>query len=312
MNRILVADPIHEKGLELFRGNPDFQVEIRPAMDEETLCREIPEYHGLIVRSTTRVTRRVIEAGKNLRIVGRAGVGMDNVDVEAARERGIETVNAPTGNVRTAVEHTFALILALARNVPRGDRRLREKRWNRGELKGFELEGKTLGIFGLGKVGSGVAKLAVCFGMNVVGADPEVPPQRIRELGIEPADPDAVLSRADVLTLHLPLTPQTAGLIGPQALSKMKRTTVLINTSRGEVVDEKALIEALREKRIAGAALDVYAREPLGDSPLLDLPNVVLTPHIGGLTEEAHIRVAEEVCRRVIRFFGLTKEPPES
>ncbi|HIQ04491.1 MAG TPA: phosphoglycerate dehydrogenase [Anaerolineae bacterium] len=297
--RVLVADRLAEAGLALLR--PQVQLDVRTNLSHDELLSVIPEYDALIVRSRTQVTAEVIAAASRLQVVARAGVGVDNIDVEAATRAGVLVVNAPTGNVVAAAEHTIALLTALARRVPQADASVRHGEWQRGRFMGVELRDKRLGCIGLGRVGSLVAERAKGLGMQVVAYDPYISSDYAANLGVELVPLEVVLRTADFITLHLPLTEQTRGLIDARALIKVKRGAYLINCARGGIVDEGALLQALNDERLAGAALDVFSQEPPpADSPLLRHPNVILTPHIGGSTTEAQERVAMDVAEQVL------------
>ena len=297
--RVLVTEPLSEAGLVLLRA--DFQVDVREDLtDPEALAGAIGPYDALIVRSQTRVTARVVEAAERLKVIGRAGIGVDNVDVEAASRRGILVLNAPQSNVVSAAEHTMALLLTQARNIPQAHAALRAGRWERSRYQGVELAGKTLGIVGLGRVGTLVAQRAMAFGMRVIAYDPYVTRERARELGVKLMPSlDPLLVQSDFVTLHLPRTPETEGLIGARELSLMKEGARLVNTSRGGIVDEEALAKAIEAGHLAGAALDVFAREPPGDSPLFHLENVVVTPHLGAATVEAQDKAGVQIAEMV-------------
>ena len=260
------------------------------------------EADALIVRSQVKVDAALIAAGPKLRIIGRAGVGIDNIDASAAERAGILVVNAPDGNTIAAAEHTFALLLALARHVAKGDRSVRDGAWARAELKGFELRGRRLGIVGLGRIGRAVAARAAAFGMVLLGADPAVSPQDAASAGVRLLSLDQLLQESDVVTLHTPAVGATP-LIGAAELAKMQPHAVLINVARGSLVDERALAAALTSGGIAGAAIDVFATEPPKDSPLLTAPNTVFTPHLGAQTSDAQVAVAREVAERICDFF---------
>ena len=298
MPRVLVADLVAEDGLELLRG--EAEVETRTGLEPSELMQLLPQFDGLIVRSETKVTGDVIAAGSRLQVIGRAGVGVDNIDVEAATARGIAVVNAPSGNIIAAAEHTMALILALARNVPQAHQSLAEGQWKRSAYVGVEVRAKTLGIVGLGRVGSEVARRAHSFGMRLVACDPFVSGDYASTLGVELVTMDKLLAESDFVTLHTPLSDSTRPLVGRQELDKMKAGARLINVARGGLVDEKALVEVLEQGRLAGAALDVFATEPPGKSPLLGHPRIVVTPHLGASTEEAQREVAVEVAEQVL------------
>ncbi len=303
MTKILISDRVAEDGVRILKDS-GFEVTYTPGLKAPEVLAAIPGYEGLIVRSGTKVTKEVIEAGTSLRAIGRAGIGVDNVHLETASRRGIVVMNTPFGNVASAAEHTFGLMLSLARNIPRGDATLRQGEWKRSALVGTELEGKTLGVVGLGKIGGEVAHFAKAFHMKVMAYDPYLSRERAAELGIELAHLDALIENADFFTFHVPLNDKTRGLIGTEQFKKMKRTARLVNCARGGVVSEAALVSALKEGLIAGAALDVYEKEPLDPkSPLLDVPNLVLTPHLGASTEEALLKVSVDVADQFIRFF---------
>src|ERR687891_1094662 len=296
--KVLVTEPLSDAGLELL--GRDFQVDVRLELADGDLKQEIAPYDALVVRSQTDVTSDVITAGSNLKVIARAGIGLDNVDVEAATRRGVMVVNAPQSNILSAAEHTLALILASARNVPRADAALRSGRWERERFQGVELHGKTLGIVGLGRVGTMVAQRALAFGMRLIAFDPYVSRERARDLSIELIpDLGALLVQADVVTIHLPRTAETEGLIGERELGLMKEGARIVNTARGGIIDEAALAAALRSGRLAGAALDVFAEEPVTDQPLFELPNVVVTPHLGAATREAQDKAGEAIAEMV-------------
>ncbi len=300
LGRVLVCDPLDERGLRLLEEFAS--VDVRTGLSEAELIEIIPAYDAMIVRSGTRVTAAVIEAGKRLQAIGRAGVGVDNIDVEAATRRGIIVVNTPTANTIAAAEHTIAMMLALARQIPAADASLREGRWDRKRFIGVEVRNKTLGVIGLGRIGTEVAKRAQGLAMEVIAYDPFVSAEHASRFGIQfTTDLDEVLRRADFVTLHTPLTETTRGLIGERELALMKPTARLINCARGGLIDEEALLRALDEGRLAGAALDVFAQEPPPpDHPLLRHPKVVLTPHLGGSTREAQASVAEEIAQQIL------------
>jgi D-3-phosphoglycerate dehydrogenase len=295
--RVLITEPIDEAGVRLLQE--EHEVVLRPDCTPEELLRLIPDFEALVVRSATRVTAEVIAAGRRLQVIGRAGVGVNNIDVEAATARGIVVVNVPDGNTIAATEHTFALLLALARHIPDAVASLRAGRWERQRFVGMELRGKTLGIVGLGRIGQEVARRALAFGMAVVGYDPYLPPERAEALGVRVAPLDEVLRAADVLTVHTPLTPQTRGLIGARELALLRPGALVLNCARGGIIDEAALYQALASGHLGGAGLDVFAEEPAVGHPLLGLPNVVATPHLGASTREAQSVSAVEVARYV-------------
>jgi D-3-phosphoglycerate dehydrogenase len=253
-----------------------------------------------IVRGATRVTRRLMEAAPRLRWIARAGAGLDNIDLTAAKERGIGVLNVPGANAVAVAELVLGLLLGLFRHVPAADASMRRGEWEKSRFMGRELRGKTIGIVGLGKIGRAVAQRARAFEMTCVGHDPLVSDADVRALGVEPLPLDALIARADVLTLHVPLTAETKGMIGPQAIARLPRGAVIVNAARGGLVDEAALLQALDSGALAGAAFDVYAEEPPKGSPLLAHPRVVLTPHIGAATVEAQEAVGEEIVRLLL------------
>ena len=296
--RVLVTEALSDVGLDLLRA--DFTVDVRPELATGDLAAAIGEYDALVVRSQTQVTPEVLASADRLKVVARAGIGLDNVDLDAATKRGILVVNAPQSNIVSAAEHTLALLLALARNIPRADASLRAGSWDRSRFQGTELLGKTLGVIGLGRVGVLVAQRAAAFGMKVIAFDPYVPKERGRELGVEIVPSlEALLVAADVVTIHLPKTDETTGLLGARELALMKPGARLVNTSRGGLVDEEALAKALEDGHLAGAALDVFEHEPPGDSPLLRLDQVVATPHLGASTSEAQDKAGTSVAEMV-------------
>ena len=298
--RILVADQISPEGIEILKGGAE--VDVRTGMTPDELAGTLPLYHGLVVRSQTKVTRDALEKASQLRVVGRAGVGVDNIDVEAASERGIVVVNAPTGNTISAAELTVALLLALARNVVSADQSLHRGEWKRSSFVGVEIRGKTAGVIGLGQVGAAVARRLRAMEMNVLGFDPFVPAERAQMLGVELSGLEALLERSDFVSLHCALTPDTRHLLGTKQIRRMKQGARLINAARGGLVDEAALLEALDSGHLAGAALDVFEEEPPGKgNPLLNHSKIVTTPHLGASTLEAQEQVAVDVAREVLQ-----------
>lgn len=297
--KVVIAEAIAEAGVQALAADCD--VDVAVGMGRAELLARMGDAQALLVRSGTRVDAELIAAAPELKVVGRAGIGVDNIDLEAATGAGVLVVNAPQANVISAAEHTLALLLAQARNVARADVTVRAGRWDRASFQGVELHGKTLGVIGLGRIGTLVAQRALAFGMRLIAYDPYVSDDRARRLGVElAATLDDVFAEADFVTLHLPKTRETEGLIGADAFAKMKDGVRIVNTSRGDILDEEALAEAIGSGKVAGAALDVFAEEPLGESPLRDLPQVVLTPHLGSATREAQdkagIAVAEAVA----------------
>jgi D-3-phosphoglycerate dehydrogenase len=295
--RILVADPLAEDGLDRLRRAGE--VTVVSQLAEAELILRIPEFDALVVRSETKVTALVLEAGRRLRVVGRAGVGVDNIDVPAATRKGILVVNAPRGNIVAAAEHTIALLFALARSVPQADASVKRGEWTRSKFVGTEIRGKTLGIIGLGNVGSEVAKRAHGLEMEVVAYDPVVSVERAELFNVELVALNDLLERSDFVTIHVPLVDANRHLIGAPELALMKPTARLVNTARGGIVDEAALLAALESGKLAAAAADVFENEPAGDSPLFKLPNFIATPHIAASTVEAQVSVAFDVAEEV-------------
>jgi D-3-phosphoglycerate dehydrogenase len=295
--RVLLADPISDDGLGPLLGDDRFELVER---DDEDIADQLADVDAVIVRSGTTLTRALIEGAPRLRVIGRAGVGVDNIDIDAATERGVAVLNAPSGNTTSAAELTFALLLSLARRIPAADRSMRSGEWDRTSFRGMELHGKTLGLVGAGRIGAEVARRARAFGLRVVAYDPYLSDERADTLGLVVAPLDHVLEEADILSLHVPLTEATENLIDAGALARMKPGAFLINASRGGVVDEAALVDALRAGRLGGAALDVFADEPPAtDHPLRGMEGVVLTPHLGAATREAQRSVAQEIAGAV-------------
>ncbi|HJR24644.1 MAG TPA: phosphoglycerate dehydrogenase [Acidimicrobiales bacterium] len=298
MARILVTEKIADSGLERLRA-AGHEVDVQQGLDPEALLEAVRGAHALIIRSATTVTSDVLAAGRDLVVVGRAGIGLDNVDVDAATAQGVMVVNAPQSNILTTAEHTMAMLLAQARNIPQAHAALVAGRWERSQWEGVELADKTLGIVGLGRIGKLVAQRALAFGMRVVAHDPFVAPDRARQINVELLELDELVATADFLTLHVVKTPETLGMIGADLLAKAKPTLRIVNVSRGGVVDEVALADAIREGRVAGAALDVFATEPTTQSPLFDLPQVVVTPHLGASTAEAQDKAGDTIAEQV-------------
>ena len=300
--RILIADPLNDKGAGILKDG-GLNTDTRPGLTEDQLCEIIGQYDGLIVRSATKVTPKVIEAGRRLKVIGRAGVGVDNIDLKAATKAGVIVENTPLGNITSAAEHALALLFSSVRNIPRADRELRAGTWNR-KLTGVELTNKTIGIVGMGKVGGIVAKVARALDMDILVFDPYLTEKKAEELAVKKCELDALLAASDFVTLHTPLTPETKNLINKDKFKLMKKSARLINAARGGIVNEADLYEALKSGQIAGAAFDVFEKEPLAaDSLLKTLDNVVLTPHLGASTEEAQERVAEDIARQFVEFF---------
>lgn len=299
MARVLVTEKIAQRGLDLMT-DAGHDVDVQEGLSAEQLLAAVQGAHALVIRSATKVTAPVLAAGSDLVVVGRAGVGLDNVDVPAATERGVMVVNAPTSNILSVAEQAMALLLAQARNVPQAHAALVAGRWERSRWEGVELYGKVLGIVGLGRAGSLVAQRALAFGMRCIAFDPYVTAERARTMGVELRSLEEVFAESDFVTIHTPKTPETAGLVGRELLAKAKRGIRIVNTARGGIVDEEALADAIESGIVGGAALDVFANEPPGPSPLFAFDSVVVTPHLGASTEEAQdkagVTIAEQVC----------------
>jgi len=297
--KIVIADKVSPSALKVFGEHSDWTV-VSP--DKDKLAAELANADAIVVRSATFVDDPVMEKAPRLRVIGRAGVGVDNVDLDAATRRGIVVMNTPGGNAVAVAEHTFGLMLALARHLMRADSTMHAGKWEKKTLQGTELRGKTLGIVGLGRVGVEVSRRALAFGMKVVAHDPYVAPSFAQQLNVSMVPLEDLYAQADYITLHVGLTPQTQGMINAEALRKMKKGVRLVNCARGELLNEQAVVEALQSGQLGGAALDVYSHEPLKDSPLMTLPNVILTPHIAGSTNEAQEAVGVQIALQVREY----------
>ncbi|MCE5269788.1 phosphoglycerate dehydrogenase [bacterium] len=297
--RILVADPLSEEGLSVLRRIEGAEIEIKTGLDEAALAEAVAGVSALVIRSGVKVTRRVIESADCLKVIGRAGVGVDNVDLDAATERGIVVMNTPSGNTVAAAEHTWGLLLALARKIPAAAASFKAGKWERGKFVGNELCGKTLGVVGLGRIGSEVARYAQAFRMRVLAYDPFISESRAAEQEITLAPLEELFEKADVVSLHLPVTEETRKLVGVKLLGKMKKSALLVNCARGALVDEAALLAALNEGRLAGAALDVFSKEPPESLDLVLHEKVVATPHLGASTREAQINVGVQIAEQI-------------
>jgi D-3-phosphoglycerate dehydrogenase len=298
MAKVLVSDPIDQAGIDIL--SQVATVDVKTGLTPEQLMQIIPEYDALMIRSGSRITKEIIETGQQLKIIGRAGVGVDNVDVNAATRQGIVVVNSPEGNTIAAAEHAIAMMLALSRYIPDASTSVKRGEWDRKTFIGAEVYKKTLGVVGLGKIGSHVANAAKAMGMKILAYDPFISTERAEQLGCRLVEMDILLQEADYITLHIPKTPETTHLIDAAAIAKMRPTARIINCARGGIIDEAALAEALKAGKIAGAALDVYENEPLGDSPLKSLgKEAILTPHLGASTAEAQVNVAIDVAEQI-------------
>lgn len=299
--RILVSDKLTDEGIEILKNGGKFDVVVQPEISMEELARVIGDFDALAIRSRTNVTADVLRNSGRLKVIGRAGVGLDNVDVPLATEKGIIVMNTPEGNTLSTAEHAISMMLSLVRSIPRADRTMKDGKWDKKSITGQELFGKTLGVLGLGKIGREVAKRMKSFGMRILGFDPFVTPAAAEKLGIEMADVDEICRRADIITIHTPLTNETRGIINAARMKTMKPTALLVNCARGGIIDESDLVDALRNRTIAGAALDVFSEEPLpADHPLRKLDNAVLTPHLAASTTEAQEKVTKDVAEQIV------------
>ncbi len=303
--KILVTDPLAPQGIEVFERASGFQVDLRVGLKAPEIKRIIGEYHGWVLRSGSKVTADILEAAENLKVIGRAGIGVENIDVEAASKKGIVVMNTPGGNNVTTGEHTISLVLSLARHIPQAVASLKAGEWKRDKFMGVELCNKTLGIIGLGNVGRIVAERALGLRMKVLGYDPFVQAEAAARMGVELVSLDEIFARSDFITVHVPLTSETRALIDRAAFAKMKKGVRIINCARGGIVDEKDLADAIREGKVAGAALDVYVDEPPPkDHPLLKMDQVITTPHLGASTDEAQLNVAIAVAEQMVDFLS--------
>ncbi len=301
---IMICDPISPKGIALFEQCAQFKVTVlKQRLSEAELLPLVAEVEAMVVRSETKITRAVIDAAPKLRVVGRAGVGVDNVDVEAATQRGIVVMNTPSGNTISTAELTFSMLMSLARKIPQANASMKAGEWNRKSFQGVELYNKTLGILGMGRIGTEVARRAIVFGMRVLAYDPYLTISRANALQVELVELDEIFARCDFITVHMPMSDETKGMINTAAFAKMKTGVRLINCARGGIIDEKDLYEAVKSGKVAGAGLDVYETEPLPkDAPLRELPQVIMTPHLGASTDEAQENVGIEVAEAITDY----------
>lgn len=298
--KVMVTDKLSDKGVKVFQADKDIQCDVLPTPSPAELLKIIPEYDALVIRSATSVTAEVLAVAKKLKVVGRAGVGLDNVDIPAATKAGVIVMNTPDGNTISAAEHTVALILALARKIPQAHQSLKEKKWDRNKFMGTELFGKTLGVIGLGRIGFEVAKRCRAFEMRILAYDPYSTQEKAAQVGAELTTVDEILKNADIITVHVPKTKETTNLINAESLKKCKKGVRFINVARGGIYNEADLAEALKSGHVGGAGIDVFSEEPPTGNPLLDAENVVLTPHLGASTEEAQVNVADVVARQIV------------
>ncbi len=300
--RVLVSDNLAESGIERLQNVPELEVEVNTSLTHEELLQIIKEYDALVIRSGTKVTADIIEAAVNLKVIARAGIGLDNVDIAAASKHGVVVMNTPEGNVITTAEHTIAMLLAVSRNIPQASASLKAGKWEKKRFRGKEVFNKVLGIIGVGRIGRIVADRAKALRMHVIGYDPYISSEVIDKLGIEGVSLDDVFARSDYITVHTPITQETRNIINAEAFKKMKKGVFVLNCARGGIVDEKALYDAIQSGIVAGAALDVFTQEPPVDNPLLSLEQVVVTPHLGASTDEAQENVAMAVADQVIDY----------
>ncbi len=303
MAKVLVSDKLSDAGLEILKGFPGVEVEYKPGLKEDELREVIGGFDGLVIRSGSKVTAKVLEAAARLKVIGRAGIGVDNVDIPAASKKGIIVMNTPTGNAVTTAEHAITLMLSLARKIPQATASMKSGKWEKAKFEGREITGKTLGVLGLGNIGRIVANRAQGLQLNVIGYDPVLSSERAKEIGVELVSVDELFRRSDIITCHTPLTADTKNLIGAESFKKMKDGVLIVNAARGGIVDEVAIVDALKSGKVGGAALDVFVEEPCSpEHPLLKLDNVILTPHLGASTSEAQERVSLEICEQVAKY----------
>ena len=303
MKKVIITDKINEQVVELFKKN-SIEVDYKPGISSSELKEIIKNYNGLIVRSQTKVTEEIISNGKNLEIIGRAGTGVDNIDLQAATRKGVVVMNTPGGNTISAAEHTIAMLLALCRSIPQADATMREGKWDRKSFYGAELFGKTLGVLGLGKIGREVAKRLKAFEMTILGFDPVLSENSADELGIKLVSVEQILKESDFITVHVPLNEDTKDLISSAQLSKLKLGVRIVNCARGGIINEDAVVEGIEKGIIAGAAFDVFETEPPQNKKLINNPKVITTPHLGASTEEAQEKVSFQICNQIIDYFN--------
>lgn len=300
--RVLVSDSLAEEGLEVFRRAEGIEVDVETSLSPEELKAVIVDYDAIAIRSSTKLTAEIIEAAERLKVIGRAGIGVDNVDLDAATRKGIVVMNTPEGNTITTAEHTISMLLSMARRIPQANASVKSGKWEKKRFIGTEVFNKTLGIVGIGRIGKIVADRAQGLHMNVIAYDPFLSPEVVTKLGVEMVSLDELLARSDFITVHTPKTKETVNLIDAKAFQKMKQGVYIVNCARGGIVNEKALHDALLSGKVAGAALDVFEKEPPGDNPLLSLEQVICTPHLGASTEEAQVNVAVAVAEQIVDF----------
>lgn len=302
--KVLVCDDLSEEGLDIFKQDKNFEVVVKLKQPVDVLLKEIADADACVVRSGTQLTKPLIDAAAKLKVIGRAGVGLDNVDVQAASKKGVVVINTPGGNTISAAEHTFCLLMSIARNIPQANSSMKKGEWERKKFTGIQLYEKTLGVLGLGRIGAEVAKRAHSFGMKVIAYDPFLIQEKALQMGVELVRLEELLAQSDFLSLHMPLTAENKYIIGEKELQKVKKGVRIINCARGGLIDEKALAAAIESGHVAGAALDVFEEEPPKNTALIALPKVVATPHLGASTEEAQIAVAVEVAQCIVDYLN--------
>lgn len=301
MKKVLICDPISDQGIEILKKDPTLEVDVKLKLTEEEICAIAADYDAMVVRSETKISKKIMDSAPKLCVVGRAGVGIDNIDVTEATKKGVIVINTPDGNTISACEHTMALMLSMVRNIPQADQSLRQHQWDRKKYTGIELRGKKVGILGFGKIGSEVAIRCRAFGMDVLVYDPYVTAERAQRYNVTLCDKETIYRDADIITVHMPLNDDTRNMISQKEFAMMKPTARVINVARGGIINEEDLYKAVKEGVIAGAAVDVFTKEPMTDSPLFELPQIVVTPHLGASTEEAQVNVALDVVEEISR-----------
>lgn len=307
--KVLVSDPLSNVGIEIFQNTPGIEVDVKTELTPSELEDIIGVYHGLSIRSKTKVTGSLISKAKNLKVIGRAGIGLDNVDIAAATRADIAVMNTPFGNAITTAEHTIAMIMALSRNIPKATATLKDGKWEKKNLRGREIYNKTLGLVGIGNIGSIVADRAMGLKMKVIGCDPYQSHETIEKLGIRPVSFDEILAESDYISIHTPKTAETTNLFNKETLARMKQGSMLINCARGGIVNEDDLHDALKSNHLGGAALDVFVTEPPGKICLMDLDNFICTSHLGASTHEAQDNVARDVATQIVNYLLTGKAP---
>ncbi|MBT8406351.1 MAG: phosphoglycerate dehydrogenase [Deltaproteobacteria bacterium] len=302
--RVLICDGLHRQGVKIFQKAKNIAVEVREKIEPEELLELIPEFDGVVVRSRTKIDREVLERASHLRVIGRAGIGVDNIDIEVATQLGVLVMNTPGANAVAAAEHAMALMLALARHIPRADESVRAGKWEKKKFVGTELYNQTLGVIGLGRIGSIMANRALGMRMRVLAYDPYVSEDAATKHGVDLVTPEKLFRQSDFISIHTPFTKETRGLLDEAAFKMMKRGVRIVNCARGGIIDETALHEAIKKKKVAGAALDVFSQEPPVDNPLLDLPQVIATPHLGASSEQAQMNVATAIAEQMVDYLN--------